>query len=64
MDIRNWSNMTANIWRQFTFILKNTNFQIFDEEINVSPSTATLKLPETYLRLFQTSVMELFSENS
>ena len=56
--------MTANIWRQFTFILKNTNFQIFDEEINVSPSTATLKLPETYLRLFQTSVMELFSENS
>ena len=64
MDIRNWSNMTANIWRQFTFILKNTNFQIFDEEINVSPSTAMLKPPETYLRLFQTSVMELFSENS
>ena len=56
--------MTANIWRQFTFILKNTNFQIFDEEINVSPSTAMLKPPETYLRLFQTSVMEFFSENS
>ena len=56
--------MTANIWRQFTFILKNTNFQIFDEEINVSPSPATLKLPETYLRLFQTSVMEFFSEIS